>query len=102
MNEIMEMIINISILGWAWNLVIFFKNLVDVSGNIRPGFNEYRYKNVKILKVIYSKGYIPYYTLFKYRPFMDGYLEYKKLHPNSDAIDYIHYLSLDKYSGDIK
>ena len=98
----MDILIDILIMGWVWNFIIFFKNLIEVTNNIRTGFNYNRLKHVKVLGVIYNKGYIPYYTLLYYSPFMSGYLKYKKLYTNSDAIDYIHYKSLKKYSGDIK
>ena len=86
-------------LGLSWNGIIYFKNLVDVITHARPGHRDYRLNQFDYVQVLYRRGYIPFYTLLTYKPFLNGYYKYKEEFPQSDSIDYCYYLSLKKFEG---
>lgn len=95
----MDNIIVLLILGWAWNFIIAFKNMMDILSEARPLHRGRRLEQFDIVPVVYRRGWIPFYTLLTYKPFLNGYYEYRKEFPRSDSIDYCYYLSLKKFES---
>lgn len=92
-------IILILLWGWLWNFIIAFKNIMDILSEARPHRRWDRLEQFDIFPIIYRRGWIPYYTLATYRPFLNRFYEYKKDFPKSDSIDYCYYLSLEKFES---
>jgi len=93
-----EIIINIVVLGWIWNFIIFLKHSADI-GRYMSYKDDARLDNLpmnKIINKLYTKGYIPYYTLFKYKSFRKRLFEYQEDFPNADSIDYLYYIITKK------
>jgi len=88
----------IIIISWGLllNFFSFLLNLISFISLIKYPIG-YRLKIFDIF-ILYEKGYIPFYTFVNFKSFYIGFKIYKRslLYDRVDAINYLHYLRLNK------
>ena len=52
---------------------------------------------MNFIKLYYTKGYVPYWTLFKYKPFQIEFDKYASEFKGADSIDFVYYKTLHMF-----